>query len=442
MKIKSCPINKPIKGSITLPGDKSISHRSIIISSISNGRTIISNILKSEDVNNTLKVIKNLGVKTKTNKNNLYIYGKGLKSLKKPKKILYMGNSGTSARLLIGLLAGQNFNSIILGDKSLSKRPMGRIIKPLSKMGAKIQSNNNKLPIKIFGSMKLKASRHLLNIPSAQIKSGLLLASLNIYGKTKIVEKWKTRDHTEIMLKSFKAKISLKKQVGSRIIELTGKKELKATKLNIPGDFSSAAFLIVAALIQEGSSITLKNVNLNPTRIGLLKTLVSMGGNIKIKNTKYQNGEKVGNIFVKYSKLKGCNLNSKITPTMIDEYPILSVAASCASGPSIFRGLNELKVKESNRLKLINENLIKCGVNSKIKGSDLIIHPSNFKINKIIKVKTNQDHRIAMSFAILGMKTKKGIIIDNAEYINTSFPNFVKTVNKLGARIINWKESL
>jgi len=435
MIIKSNPVSNSLKGKVIIPGDKSISHRSVIIPAISKGTSRISNILESEDVKRTINALIKLGVKIEKKDKKLFIYGNGLRSLIKSNKNLYLGNSGTSARLLIAVLSCQYFDTKITGDSSLSKRPMDRIINPLKMMGGNFLSNNNFLPIVIKGNRKLKPIRYNLNIPSAQIKSGIILASLHIKGKTQIIEKLLTRNHTEIMLKTFGANIKINKYPNKKIITLCGQKELKASNINIPGDFSSAAFFIVAALITKGSSITLKNINLNPTRTGLLKALKLMKGKIKIKNKKIINGEVVGDILVKYSKLEGCNLNKKIAPTMIDEFPILAIAAANASNPSKFYNLKELKVKESNRLLAISKNLKKCGVKNIIKNDDLIIFPQNKKSNKVIKINSKKDHRIAMSFAIMGMVSKKGIIINNAEFINTSFPKFIKTINNIGGKI-------
>lgn len=436
MIIKSIPVKNPLKGSIAMPGDKSISHRAIIISSIANGKTIISNILESEDVFNTLNAIKNLGVKIQKKNNKLIIYGKGLRSLKIPKKELYLGNSGTTARLITGILACQSFETKLVGDKSLSKRPMDRIINPLKKIGASFKSKNKKLPLIIMGKKKLNPLSYKLLVPSSQIKSGLLFACLNIEGYSKIIETSVTRDHTELMLKQFKANISVTKRNNYNKIIIKGGKELKACKINVPGDFSSASFFIVAALLIKGSNITLKNINLNPTRTGLLKALYLMKGNIKLKNIKIINKERVGDIIVKYSKLKGCYLNKKFASTMIDEYPILSIAAANATGSSKFTGLQELKIKESDRLKAINDNLRKFNIKCFIKNNGITIIPSISKNNKIVEINSNNDHRVAMSFAIMGMISKKGVKINNSEYINTSFPSFISKINSIGAKII------
>ncbi len=428
--MESSKINNGINGEPKIPGDKSISHRSIIIPSISNGICEIHNILESEDVMHTMNAFINMGVKIEKFGNKIIIKGKGLQSLTKPVNDIYLGNSGTSARLLTGLLASQNFNSKLTGDKSLSSRPMDRIAKPLSLMNAKIITDNGKLPINIVGNELTNATINI-EVPSAQIKSGLIFAALNTKGKTIIIENNITRDHTEVMLEAFDADIIVRKEKDSKIIEINGKKELKSKNINVPSDLSSSAFFIVAALINKNSKITLKNININPTRNGILLALKKMGANITYKNKRKINSEEVCDIYVESTNLNGCELESNFAELMIDEYPILAVAASFANSPSIFRGLNELRVKESDRLELINENLQRCGVNSLINENDLIIDPSNYyKINNH-KIVTNFDHRIAMSFAIMGSKIGT-LEIEDSESINTSFPTFISEFNKVG----------
>ena len=428
--MKSFKINKGIKGEPKIPGDKSISHRSIIIPSISNGVCEIQNILESEDVMHTLNAFINMGVNIKKTENKIIIDGKGLNSLIKPSNEIYLGNSGTSARLLTGLLASQNFNSRLTGDKSLSSRPMDRIADPLSLMQANIITNNGKLPLEILGTELVNTTVNI-KVPSAQIKSGLIFAALNTKGKTIIIENSITRDHTEIMLEAFDADIIIRKEKTKKIIEINGKKELKSRNIIVPSDLSSSAFFIVAALINENSKITLKNININPTRNGILIALKKMGANINYKNKRKINSEEVCDIDVQSTNLNGCELESNFSELMIDEYPILAVAASFANSPSVFRGLDELRVKESDRLELINENLKRCGVNSLIDGNDLIINPSkNYKI-KNDKIKTNFDHRIAMSFAIMGSKIGN-LEIEETDSINTSFPTFISEFNKVG----------
>ena len=426
-------ITKGINGIPNIPGDKSISHRSIIIPSISNGICEINNILKSEDVLHTLNAFKSMGVKIEEDKNKILIYGKGLNSLKEATNEIYLGNSGTSARLLTGLLSSQKFKSILTGDSSLSKRPMKRISDPLNKMSAKITTTNGSLPLTINGS-NLIARNIDLEIPSAQIKSGLLLASLNTSGETTITENKITRDHTEIMLESFGSNIKIKKIDNKKIIKIVGKKELTSKNIDVPNDLSSSAFFIVCALINKNSRIILKNINNNPTRNGLILALIKMGANIQILNNRRNNNEQVCDIEVCSSELIGCDLGEEFADLMIDEYPILAVAASFAKTPSVFRGLKELRVKESDRLKLILMNLKNCGVECKEENDNLFIYPSKKYSVKNNIIRTDFDHRIAMAFCVMG--TKLGPLnIKDSESINTSFPGFLNELNKIGGKI-------
>ncbi len=429
-------ISNGINGTPIIPGDKSISHRSVIIPAISNGICEINNILKSEDVKCTINALKLMGVKILEENKKLIVFGNGLSSLKCPKDEIYLGNSGTSARLLIGLLSSQRFNSSLKGDESLSRRPMERITKPLGEMNANINTFNGKLPISIQGT-ELIPKKFDLKIPSAQIKSGLLLASLNTQGETTLVENKITRDHTEKMLESFGANIEISKNSNKKLIKLQGKKELNSKNIDVPNDLSSSAFFIVAALIHNNSNLILKNINNNPTRNGVLFALKKMGARIKILNQRYNNNEIICDFEVKSSNLNGCELGAEIADLMIDEYPILAIAASFANTPSVFRGLKELRVKESDRLELILINLLRCGVNCKVVDDDLFIYPSvNYKI-KEKNIRTNFDHRIAMAFSVMGSKIGP-LNIEDDESINTSFPSFISEFNKLGGKII-WK---
>ncbi len=422
-----------INGNPNIPGDKSISHRAIIIPSISRGKTEIVNILKSEDVLHTLEAFRKMGVTIEEKRDRLIIHGKGLNSLKKPKDEIYLGNSGTSARLLTGLLASQKFDTIIKGDNSLSKRPMERIINPLMKMNAEIQSNSGKMPLKIKGK-NLRNINLEITLPSAQIKSGLILASLNTHGETNITENKITRNHTELMLDYFGANINVSNKLNKRIIKINGQKELLSKNISVPSDLSSSAFFIIAALINDNSHILLKNININPTRNGILIALEKMGAKIIIKNLKEINKEKICDIEVFSSELNGCELGIDMPELMIDEYPILAIAASFANSPSVFRGLKELRVKESDRLNLILINLLNCGVNCNIIGDDLYINPSkNYSIKDNI-IRTDYDHRIAMAFSVMG--TKIGPLkIKEFESVNTSFPSFIKEFNDVGGSI-------
>ena len=429
----SSKINNFLNGNPKIPGDKSISHRSIIIPSISNGVCEIKNYLKSDDVLNTLDAFKSMGVKVVETENKLIINGNGLNSLKRPNKEIYLGNSGTSARLLAGLLSSQNFQSILTGDDSLSSRPMKRIVDPLIKMNAEIISNNDKMPLIIKG--RELSNRDIdIKIPSAQIKSGVILAALNTKGITKIVEHNVTRDHTEIMLDAFEADIKITNQNSLKMIEINGKKELNSKNIEVPSDLSSSAFFIVATLINNKSKILLKNINVNPTRNGILLALEKMGAKISYHNRRFLNNELVNDIEVISSDLIGCELDEDIAKLMIDEYPILSIAACFAKSPSIFRGLSELRVKESDRLNLIKVNLLKCGVNCKVIGDDLYIFPEKEYKIKDKFIQTDFDHRIAMAFAVMGSKIGP-LEIRDSNSINTSFPGFSNEFNKIGGNI-------
>ncbi len=433
--LKSSKIYRGINGKVEIPGDKSISHRSIIIPSISNGVSEISNILKSEDVLNTMNAFKLMGVKIEEKKDKIIIYGQGLNSLNQPTKDIYLGNSGTSARLLIGLLASQNFISNISGDSSLSSRPMGRIMDPLNLMGAKIESNDKKLPICIRGQ-ELKPINYTVPVPSAQVKSGLMLAALNTKGVSKFIEKDITRNHTEIMLESFGANIDIKEENKRKHISIIGKKELTSKNIQVPSDLSSSAFFIVACLINENSKLFLKNININPSRDGILRALKKMCAKIDITNQRFINNEIVADLNIQSSKLEGVELDKEMSKLMIDEYPILSIAACFANSPSIFRGLKELTIKESNRLELIYLNLIKCGVKCEVKDDDLFIYPNKEYVVKDSKIITKFDHRIAMAFCVMGGLLNKNLEISESECIKTSFPNFVKSFNSIGGNLI------
>ena len=427
-------ISSGINGTIKIPGDKSISHRSIIIPSISKGISEIKNILMSDDVMHTLDAFKSLGVKIINANNKIIIHGMGLNSLSKAKKNIYLGNSGTSARLLTGLLASQPFITTLEGDKSLTSRPMKRIIDPLKIMGAKFDNKSGTLPLTIIGN-KLKSSKIEIEIPSAQIKSGLILAAINTKGVSNIVERNITRDHTENMLRSFGADINIKKNGSETSIIINGKQELTSKNIDVPSDLSSSAFFIVAALINEGSKISMSNININPTRDGILKALKKMGANINIKNFRTLSGEIVADIDVEYSKLSGCELDAEMAKLMIDEYPILSVAAAFANGPSLFKGLKELKVKESDRLELIKLNLNNCGCECEVINDDLLIKPTKNYKPLDNNIRTDFDHRIAMAFTVMGSKIG-GLFIEDAESINTSFPNFINNFNNAGGNIL------
>ena len=419
-----------LHGEIKIPGDKSISHRALICASISDGTSKISNLQESEDVINTLKSLKQLGISISKENGSYHIEGKGFKGLKESENQLYFGNSGTGIRLMSGLLSIQNFSSSLTGDESLSKRPMKRIIEPLSKMGVNISgSKEDTLPLRINPSKKINGINYKMPVASAQVKSAILFASLGAQGETKIIEKSISRDHTERMFEHFGANITYSEK------ETTLKETDKFTSQNIeiPGDFSSSAFFIVAALISKNSDITLKEVGMNPSRIALLDKLMEMGGDIQVFNHSIFGQEPVADVHVKSSVLNFCEVTSDDVPNLIDELPILFIASSFADGISSFKEIEELKHKESNRLKAMQNGLNKMKVKNFFDGNVFCIEGmgKDFKSPNFL-AETHYDHRIAMSFAIAGLNSDSYIEIASPESINTSFPEFIELGKKLG----------
>ena len=428
------PLNNTslIKGTYFPPGDKSISHRILILTGQAVGESKIKNLLKSEDVLNTLKAMKLLGVQIVRKKNNYSVFGIPPGGLFQPKKKLDFGNSGTGIRLITGLISSNNINVKLVGDKSLSKRPMKRVTEHLSRIGAKIELRKKTYPpIKLKGTGSAVPLTFEIIIPSAQIKSAIMLSALNINGITKIKEFKSTRDHTENLLKSMGYNIKVKEDSIHRLIEMKNNNDLKSINYNVPGDPSSAAFFIVAACLKPRSKLIVRNMLFNKTRIGFIKTLKKMGGNIKVLNKRKIHNELITDLIVEQKKnLKSVILESDDIPLQIDEIPILSIAASFANGLTIFKGLKELTVKESNRLLLIHENLKKIGVQSIIKNYDLYIY-GNYDLKKGAGViKHEDDHRILMSFFIANMICKKNNIIKDKSCVKTSYPTFFKHISQ------------
>ena len=425
-------INK-LDGTLRIVGDKSISHRALILSSISTGKSEITNLLESDDVVSTINILKNLGIKIRKKNKKWIVHGNGTNGFIQPKKALNANNSGTAARLLIAAVSPNPIYCIFIGDKSLSKRPMSRITHFLQKTGADISlTNENFLPLTILGTNNPLPLSHKITKPSAQVKSGLIFAALQTNGTTTIYEKIKTRNHTELMLDYLK--ITHKKtkySVTGQKIEITGPQEIKSKNYVIGGDPSSAAFFIVAGLITKKSSIALTDVVINKTRVAYISILKKMGGKIKIKKTKICSGEQLGTIEVSSSSLKGISIPAKLSPYLIDEYPILAIAASYAKGTTAMKGLSELRFKESDRIKSICTNLKKCSVNCKVIGNDIIIKGSKIILGSKKVIRTYDDHRIAMSFYILGLVSNLPMKLDNEECIRISYPNFKKDLKKL-----------
>ena len=432
-----------LNGEINIPGDKSISHRSLILSSCAFGLSKISNLLESEDVLSTLNALKKLGVKIEKRDDSWFIKGQGLGSFTGINPILNLRNSGTGTRLLMGIVAGSDIEATFIGDDSLSTRPMKRVIDPLILTGAQINSNFYKLPVKIKGSKIPLPNNYFSNLSSAQVKSAVLLAGLTSTGTTNYHEPILSRDHTERMLSFMGANIKtkqLKDQTWK--ISLQGLPNLKKIDLNIPNDPSSAAFPIVASLITPDSNVLIKKVLMSKLRTGLIQTLIEMGAKIEIFNKMFLNGEETADLKVKTSKLHGIEVPAERVPSMIDEYPILSIAACFAKGQTIMNGVEELKFKETDRIKETVENLNKIGIKANGTNNKITVVGSETNtLNGGVEIDSKLDHRIAMSFLCLGLKCKKPITVFNAETINSSFPNFYSSMKKIGANFNQYKDN-
>ena len=426
-----------LSGEIIIPGDKSISHRCIILSSLAIGESKITGLLKSSDINCTINSMKSLGSSIDFNSlNECFINGIGIGSLKQPNAPLDFGNSGTAARLILGLVSTHPIETRFIGDDSLSQRPMRRVTDPLVDFGANFNLRNSEfLPIEVKGAEYPIPITHEMKVASAQVKSAIMFAGLNTPGITTIIEKEKTRNHTETLFKYYGYKINIEEKDGKNFISFEGQKALNPVNIKVPGDPSSAAYPVVAGLICKDSSIKVKNVLLNPTRDGLYKCLDEMGANIRYSNKKIEAGEITYDIDVSSSTLSAIDVPANRAPTMIDDYPILAIAASMANGTSIFRGLSELKVKESDRLLGIYKILNKNGIDTSIEDNNLIIKGNAKGPKGGAIIKTNLDHRIAMSSIILGMVSDKPIEVDDTETIKTSFPEFIELMKKLGAKL-------
>lgn len=428
---------EPILGEISIPGDKSISHRALILSALSVGETQISGLLESEDVLATASALRKLGADLKHCDDGTWqVFGRGVGGLVEPCSVLDMGNSGTAARLLMGVVASHSFKTTFGGDMSLSSRPMERVMEPLRLMGAEfVARSGGRLPITVTGSLAPIPISYELPVASAQVKSAVLLAGLNSPGLTSVIELEPTRDHSERMLTHFGAQVSVKNlSKGGKCISIIGQPELTGNTILVPGDFSSAAFAIVATLIVRSSNLKLNGVGINPLRTGLLETLQEMGGDITISNERLEGGEPVGDLTILSSSLSGVTVPAKRAPSMIDEYPVLAVAAAYAKGETHLQGLSELRVKESDRLSAISRGLALVGVEVLETDDSLTIRGIG-SVRGGAKIEAALDHRIAMAFLVMGMASETPIIIDDGTTIDTSFPNFTVLMNSLGANI-------
>jgi 3-phosphoshikimate 1-carboxyvinyltransferase len=427
-----------LTGTAKVPGDKSISHRALMLGALAVGETVVHGLLEGEDVLSTAAAMRSLGAEVSRGEDGVWrLFGRGVGGLAEPKDFLDMGNAGTGARLLMGLLATHPFVSFLTGDASLRSRPMRRVIEPLSRMGAKFTyREGGYLPLAVSGAAKPLPVTYELPVASAQVKSAILLAGLNTPGATTVIEPEPTRDHTELMLRNFGAEIKVEAHgKGGRAVTLTGWPELTGRPVSVPADPSSAAFPAAAALIVPGSEVTLTGVGINPLRAGLFTTLLEMGANITYANQRVEAGEPVADLVIKHGELLGIDVPPERAPSMIDEYPILSVIAAFASGTTRMRGLAELRVKESDRLTAMAKGLAAAGVKVEIEGDDLIVHGNGQPPKGGATVAVNLDHRIAMSFLIMGMASDEAMAVDDAAPVATSFPGFTELMNSLGGKI-------
>nr|WP_247711828.1 3-phosphoshikimate 1-carboxyvinyltransferase [Qipengyuania qiaonensis] len=418
----------PLTGHIRVPGDKSISHRSLMFGALAVGRSRISGLLEGEDVLATAAALRAMGARIERDGEDWVVDGVGVGGLLQPETALDMGNSGTSTRLLMGLVASHGITAAFTGDASLSKRPMGRVIDPLSTMGASFTpSPGGTLPLMMEGMQPAVPIEYRLPVASAQVKSAVLLAGLNTPGFTTVIEPIPTRDHTERMLRGFGAELTVEEKDGERTIRIHGPADLHPCDIEVPGDPSSAAFFAVAASIVPGSDLVIENVGLNPTRDGIFRVLAQMGANIDKLDEREVGGEPVADLRVRHAALQGIEVDPEIAPSMIDEFPVLFVAAAMASGTTVTSGLDELRVKESDRLSAMAAALSASGVTLEEREDGLVIEGSGgdpLRGTANAPVKTHLDHRIAMSMAIAGLASQGGVEIDDIEPIATSFPNF------------------
>ncbi|MFS2179549.1 3-phosphoshikimate 1-carboxyvinyltransferase [Rhizobium pisi] len=430
-----------LAGVVRIPGDKSISHRSFMFGGLASGQTRITGLLEGEDVINTGRAMQAMGARIHRQGAEWVIDGTGNGALLAPEAPLDFGNAGTGVRLTMGLVGTYDFSSTFTGDASLSKRPMGRVLDPLREMGVQVSASaGDRLPVTLRGPKMPSAIRYRVPMASAQVKSAVLLAGLNTPGITTVIEPVMTRDHTEKMLQGFGAALSVETDKGGvRAIRLEGRGRLTGQVIDVPGDPSSTAFPLVAALIVPGSDITILNVLMNPTRTGLILTLQEMGADIEVLNARLAGGEDVADLRVRHSELKGVTVPEERAPSMIDEYPILAVAACFAEGTTTMKGLEELRVKESDRLSAVADGLKLNGADCE-EGKDFLVvrgRPDGKGLGNAAggEVRTHLDHRIAMGFLVMGLAAEHAVTIDDAAMIATSFPEFMTLMTGLGARI-------
>lgn len=427
----------PLAGTLRVPGDKSISHRALMFGALAVGETRIEGLLEGEDVLRTAAAMRALGAEVERRADGAWVVaGRGVGGITEPEDVLDMGNSGTAARLLAGILASHPLFSVMTGDASLRRRPMRRVTEPLARCGARFASREGgRLPLAIEGAGDALPVAYRVPVASAQVKSAILLAGLNARGTTRVEEPAATRDHTENMLRHFGARVRVENAGAGKVIELDGQPELRAADVVVPGDPSSAAFPLVAALLVPGSALTVENVGLNGLRTGLFQTLREMGAALEVAGLRTEGGEKVGDVTARAGALRGVEVPPERAPSMIDEFPILAVAAACAEGTTRMRGLAELRVKESDRLAATAALLAANGARVEIEDDDLLVHGNGRPPAGGGLVATHMDHRLAMSALVLGLVTDAPVAVDDAAFIETSFPGFVALMNGAGAAI-------
>lgn len=430
-------VHNQIFGTVQCPGDKSISQRALMIGALMNQEMTVDGFLHAEDPLSTMNALNQIGAGIKVDENGLVHLCKRNYIFQNCDEPLDLGNSGTGLRLMLGLTSGIGLNLSFCGDESLSSRPMSRVINPLTEMGANIKSSSGKLPISILATSLQKQYRYELPVASAQVKSSILLAGLASGTGVEIIEPIQTRDHTERMLKNFGANIEIASEGGKNIIQLAPSNHLHAENYKVVGDISSAAFLIVAALISDSPGLEITNVGMNPSRTGVLQALQNMGANIDVRNQRLESGEPCADLIIKKSILKGVELSGDIIPNIIDEIPIISIAAAFAEGETIIRDAEELRVKESDRLKAVSDGFTRLGIAHKNfeDGMSIMGSPNFLLLDQSTSIESHEDHRIAMSFLIAGLKCSKPIIVKNCKNIFTSFPDFIELISSIGYKL-------
>ena len=430
-------VHNQIFGKVQCPGDKSISQRALMIGALMNQEMTVDGFLHAEDPLSTMNALNQIGAGIKVDENGLVHLCKRNYIFQNCDEPLDLGNSGTGLRLMLGLTSGIGLNLSFCGDESLSSRPMSRVINPLTEMGANIKSSSGKLPISISAASLQNQYRYELPVASAQVKSSILLAGLASGSGVEIIEPIQTRDHTERMLKNFGANIEIASEGGKNIIQLAPSNHLHAENYKVVGDISSAAFLIVAALISDSPGLEITNVGMNPSRTGVLQALQNMGANIDVRNQRLESGEPCADLIIKKSILKGVELSGDIIPNIIDEIPIISIAAAFAEGETIIRDAEELRVKESDRLKAVSDGFTRLGIAHKNfeDGMSIMGSPNFLLLDQSTSIESHEDHRIAMSFLIAGLKCSKPIIVKNCKNIFTSFPDFIELISSIGYKL-------